>query len=420
MWGVDVVGSADMNTSITHLAQISAEEYAARRRRAVDEARRRGLDGLLVWSRGGPAVDWYGDVLYLAGHHSPIGQIPDEPGWSARAHSALVLPVDGEPTLIVDLPDYAEDHISVSDVRSTVHVASMTADVLREKGLQQGRLGLVGHETLLLSAYRRLVQHLDREVDLVPADDVLKDIRMVKSDAELSLIRRATAIGVEWMRTMMEAAVPGVTEGDVVGEGLRVFARQGGAIYDVAVSSGPRALHFQHVGVPPSWDSERRLSPGDLLHIDAWGPVQGYYSDFVRSTVIGRQATPEQREVLEGAVAIVEHIIDGIHVGAVVGDLYDRGARWLVANGFGEHVSQESGTYFGELWPAFGHGLGLGLESPWIAEGEPTVLRENMVLAIEAFVGRPDVGGAGFEQDVLVTGDGVEILTAACPARWWD
>ena len=69
---------------------------------------------------------------------------------------------------------------------------------------------------------------------------------------------------------------------------------------------------------------------------------------------------------------------------------------------------------------AFGHGIGLGLESPWITEGNPTVLEANMVLAVETLVGREDVGAAGFEQNVLVTEDGHEVLTAACPTRWWD
>jgi Xaa-Pro aminopeptidase len=399
---------------------ISLEEYSQRRRRIVELAKDRGLAGLLVWSRGGPAVDWYGDVLYLAGHHSPIGQIPDHRAWSGRAHSALILPVDGEATLVVDLPDYSPEHVSVVDVRTTVHVPTTAAQVLREKGLDRQRIGLAGRETLLHNAYGLMVKELDHELGLEPVDDLLQTLRMIKSPAELELIRHATSVGVGWMNTMMEAAIAGNTEGDFVGEGLRYFASHGGALYDVAVASGPNSNHFQHVGVPPSWDSTRPLERGDLVHVDAWGPVNGYYTDFVRSTVVGHKATSAQREVLEGSVSIIEHIIDGIRPGVIVGDLYERGSEWLVANGFGEHVSQESGTYFGELWPAFGHGLGLGLESPWIAKDEATVLKEHMVLAVEALVGKPDVGAAGFEQDVIVTSGGVEVLTADCPSRWWD
>jgi Xaa-Pro aminopeptidase len=105
-----------------------------------------------------------------------------------------------------------------------------------------------------------------------------------------------------------------------------------------------------------------------------------------------------------------------------IGDVYARGAAWMVDNGFGEHRAEldESGTDFGNLFPAFGHSFGVGLEPPWIIEGEPTMIEENMCLAIETLLGRPGVGGAGFEQDVIVRADGCEVITADCAARWWD
>jgi Xaa-Pro aminopeptidase len=43
-----------------------------------------------------------------------------------------------------------------------------------------------------------------------------------------------------------------------------------------------------------------------------------------------------------------------------------------------------------------------------------------MCLAIEALLGRPGVGGAGFEHNVIVGAEGCEVITAACPARWWE
>jgi len=94
----------------------------------------------------------------------------------------------------------------------------------------------------------------------------------------------------------------------------------------------------------------------------------------------------------------------------------------MVENGFGEHRAEleESGTDFGNLFPAFGHSFGVGLEPPWIIDGEPTVVEENMCLAIEALLGRPGIGGAGFEQDVIVTPDGCEVITSSCEAEWWE
>jgi len=399
-----------------------SSEFSDRQRRARDAARERGLDALVVWSRGGTSLDFYGDNFYLANHHSPFPPNQDTPQWSGRSYSGLVLPVDGEPTLVVDLPEYPAELIHVEDIRSTLKVPHTLAAVLREKGLAEARLGLVGRDTFLLRHHGIVEEELGRSHRFEPADDILDRLRMVKSESELTLIRRAAEVGIGWMDTMMEALEPGRTEGEVVGEGFRYLASHGGFPYDAAISSGPRSSHFfSRIGIP-AWDSERPLERGDLVHIDAWAAIDGYYTDFVRSTVVGGDPKAEQLELLEGAVEIIGSIIQRVRPGETIGALYRHGADWLAEHGFGEHRGglDESGTDFGNLFPAFGHSFGVGLEPPWIIEDEPTVIEEGMCLAIEALVGRQGVGGAGFEQDVIVTPSGCEVITEACRSHWWE
>lgn len=401
---------------------IPASEFRERQAKATEAARSRGYDALLVWSRGGTSLDFYGDVLYLTNHHTPFPPNQDTPQWSARTYSALILPVDGDPTLVIDLPEFDAEAIGVADIRSTLHVTKTVAGVLREKGLDRGRLGLVGQSTLLLSQARGIEDELQHSLTLEPADEIVEQMKMVKSPAELELIRHAAEVGIGWMSTMMEAVEPGRTQGDVVGEGLRYLASRGGVAYDTAIASGEQSKHlFDRTGIP-AWDSERKLQGGDLLHIDAWGAIDGYFTDFVRSTVVGGTASDAQKELLEGSIALIDHVVAGVRPGVEIGELYSRGAGWMAENGFGEHRgdSAQTGTDFGKLFPAFGHSFGVGLEAPWIIEDEPTVVVENMCLAIETLLGRPGVGGAGFEQDVIVTADGCELITAACPSRWWE
>ena len=412
-----------MTTAVgeTAVPTIAPAEFRERQRHAVEAAAEQGFDALVVWSRGGTSVDFYGDVMYLTNHHSPFPPNQDTAQWSGRSFSALVLPVDAESTLVVDLPDPPLDQIYVQDVRPTLRVPQETARVLREKGLTSGRLGLVGRDTFLVSHLRAIEAELGGPFAFDPADGILDRLRMVKSDSELEIVRHAADVGVGWMNTMMEAVEAGKTEGDFVGEGLRFLARHGGFPYDLGVASGPNSHTFERIGIP-SWDSVRPLENGDLVHIDMWGPIECYYTDFVRSTVVGRKPTDDQRRVLEGSVELIEHLISGIRPGLTIGDVYERGASWLVDNGFAAHRAEpdSSGTEFGNLFPAFGHGIGLGLEHPWIIEGEATVIERGMVLAIECAVGLSDVGAAGFEQDVVVTEDGCDVITADCPARWWD
>jgi Xaa-Pro dipeptidase len=400
---------------------IPKEEFLARQRRAVTTAAERELDGLLVWSRGGTSVDFYGNNLYLANHHSPFPPNQDTRQWSGRSFSALILPVDDEPTIVVDLPDPPLDQIHIDDVRPTLQVPQVAGRVLREKRLDNGNLGLVGRDSFLVSHLRSMEAELGRPLPFEPADEILDRMRMVKSPAELRVARHAAKVGVGWMTTMMEAVAEGQTEGHFVGEGLKYLAVNGGYPYDLGVASGPLSHTFERIGIP-SWDYRRPLEKGDLVHIDMWGPVEYYYTDFVRSTVVGGKPTDGQREVLEGSIALIEHVIAGVRTGVTIASLYRRGADWLVEHGLAAHrsESEESGTEFGNLFPAFGHSIGLGLEHPWITEDEETVLEEDMVLAIECAVGRADVGAAGFEQNVIVNADGCEVITADCRSRWWD
>ena len=401
--------------------KIPSGEFAERREKAVTAAKERGLDGLLIWSRGGTTVDYYGDVLYLTNHHSPFPHNSETPQWSGRSYSALILPVDDDPVLVVDLPDYPEEQIELDDVRPSLKVPQKAAEVLKEKGLGKAKLGLVGRECLLYHSFQLMEKTIGHPLQMEDADEILEDLRKVKSESEIRIMKHAAAVGVEWMRTMMKAVEAGRTEGDFVGEGLRYFAAHGGFPYDVAVASGPNSHRFQRFGIP-SWDSRRKLEDGDFVHVDAWGPVECYYTDLVRSTIVGGKPTDAQRDVLEAPIGVVESIIEIVRPGIAVHEMYHRGSSWLVENGFASHRAghDDAGTEFGELFPAFGHGIGVGLEPPWIIEGEPTLLEKNMTIAIEAMVGSPEVGAAGFEQDVRVTADGCEVLTAACPKRWWD
>jgi Xaa-Pro aminopeptidase len=403
--------------------QISGEEFAQRRETAKRKAKERGLDALLVWSRGGHTVEAYGDLYYLTNFHSLFPVVPDRLTWASRGHGALVLPVDGDPVLVTDYVDDPEDRIKIADVRCVPDMTVSTVDTLREMGLVDKKIGLVGGMSFLMSAWRRMQERAgNHRLDLVPADDILERMRLIKSPAEIELIRHASTIGVKWMDATLGAAIEGNTEGDAVGEGLRVLAANGGTQQDIAIASGPFALNYMGSSGIPHWNALRPMKNGDLVHCDQWGPVNGYYTDFARSTVVGGKPTAAQRELLEGSVALIHHIIAGVKPGETTfGGLYARGQKWLDDNGFANHKSSADETNaFSSQFPCFGHSIGLGIDGPWITEDETTIVEENMTLAIEALVGRPGVGAANFEENVIVQAHGAEIITAACAAKRWS
>lgn len=405
------------------LPTILSNAFKQRQRDAAEAAKAAGLDALLVWSRGGHTVEAYGDVYYLTNFHSLFPCVPDRVSWASRGHAALILPVDGDPILVTDYLDDPEDRVAVSDIRVVPDITVGTVDVLRETGLLDKRIGLAGMMSFLVSAHRRMQERAgDVVLNLEPADGVMERLRLFKSPEEFTMLRHAAEVGVKWMNATMDALGEGKTEGDAVGAGLAVLAANGGTQQDIAIASGPNASNYFGSSGVPHWNVTRPLEIGDLVHCDQWGPVQGYYTDFARSTVIGGKASNAQRELLEGSVEIIDHLIAGIEIGKTTfGDLYALGQAWLADNGFANHKStvDEIGNAFSQQFPCFGHAIGLGIEGPWITADEPTVIEPNMALAVEALVGRPGVGAANYEENILIHDDHIEVLTEPCESRRW-
>lgn len=396
-------------------------EFVDRRTELRERIAERGLDGVLVVSRGANGADWGADVVYLTNHYSPFPQIPDRPPvWSGRGLSAFVMPANEDGTLVVEIPDWREDLVVAQDVRVSLDLWAGTVAAMRDRGLASGRIALIGRESLPYVAVDRIRSELP-DVELVWADDAIEDMRLRKSEAEIALVRESARVGSDMVAAFMEAAVPGATEADCAIAAFAAGVPQGAFPLDIPVTSGPNVDHFQWDRMP-SWDHQRRLREGDMIHPDMYGTVNGYFYDLVRTTVAGRKVSDAQREVLEASVAVVEHIVAGMRPGVDCEELFRRGSDWLTDHGFdapGADVA-ESVAYLGQSFPSFGHGLGLAWEHPWLMPGESTVLEPNMVFAVEAEVGRQGAGTGAFEHDVLITPDGPEVLTTSVKNVWWE
>jgi Xaa-Pro aminopeptidase len=400
---------------------IPMTEYAERRARLRELAADRGLDGVLVVSRGANGADWGADVVYLTNHYSAFPQIPDRPGqWSGRGYAGLVMPADEDGTLVVEIPDWRQDLVAADDVRVELDLWAGLAATLRDRGLSAAHVGLIGRESLLHIAIDRIREELP-DLRLTWADDLIEQLRRIKSPAEIRLVRESTRVGGEMVQAFVEAATPGATEADCVLAALQRGIPQGAFPLDIPVASGEHVDHFLWDRMP-SWDWRRPLQAGDMIHPDMYGTVGGYFYDLVRTTVVGRTVTSAQREVLEASVAVVEHIIDGMRPGVACGELFERGAAWLEQHDFDVPGSEHSQgvALLGQSYPSFGHSLGLAWENPSLVPGEKAVLEAGMVMAVEAEVGRPGAGTGAFEHNLLVTEDGVEILTAHIPNVWWS
>ena len=394
---------------------ISRDEFVERQRGAREAAGAQGLDGLVVWSRGGAFMDMSQDVLYLTNHYSQQPYVGDEVGiGSARSHGVCIIPVDGPVTVVIDIPWWREDLVVADDVRLSIHVIETATEAIRSLGLGGARLGLVGMSYMTAAAYVGLTSQLP-DVEFVRADTLIEQLRVTKSPAEQDLIRRACALGSEMMDALIGAVVEGATEAEAVGAASKTLLSGGGVLYDAACSSGPWAHNFTYARLP-SADATRRLQRGDLFHVDCYGSYGGYFFDFARSRCVGDDPSGEQRALLDAPVEGVNTICDAIRPGVTAEEVYRVGERWMAESSYVPHMPRREPVMEG--FPAVGHGMGLMWEAPWLMPGDSSVIEEGMYLAVEILLGHPSVGGSMCEQNGLVTGDGFEVLTTA-RTKWW-
>ncbi|MEM8813897.1 MAG: M24 family metallopeptidase [Pseudomonadota bacterium] len=386
---------------------IPETEFAHRRARAAQAAGEAGLDALLVCSRGGGTLDRFGDVAYLTNFYTSFPYIPDLHGaWNDRAHAFVVVTADGVTRLVGDAPNDGSVALDGDAIRITDFVRDGLIDELCSLGLANGRIGLVGTDTLPAAALRGLETALPA-AEFPDAGAILKDLRAVKSPAEIECLREASALGSKVMDRMMAAARPGASHGDVVAEGMQVLVPAGGLLYNSFMASGRGGEDPVYVRRNfPTWGAGERLEDGHWFRIGISGFLDRYGFDLSRSKAVGA-ATNREIQLLEDAIAIVEAAIAAIRPGVPAEDVARAGLERQTALGY-----PNDGVFSG-----LGHGIGLGWDAPWLAPGDRTPLRAGMVLCIERTI-RKDGYLGDFEETVLVTETGGERLTSAQIRHW--
>lgn len=387
---------------------IDHEEYEQRQIAMRLRAARAGFQGVVAWSRGGSAHDHYADVYYLTGFYQHQPFVPDAPGrWRAQGHAAVVLPVDGSALLLTDT-DAVQEPRPAAPLRAAPDLVDALAEQIKE-AIPMGTVGLIGCEAMAAPWWHRLRSTLPGH-ELIGADDLGWQARRIKSPAELSLLRASGALGRRATAAARDAATPGATEAEVAAAAIAEIVRAGGAYYGMGISSGPASSTFAAPG-PAPYSADRRLSAGDLLRIDLYGSVHGYLFDLARTWIVGAEPTTEQRRLLAAVRDSVRAGIEMLRPGRRVGEVARRCQEVFERSAFVAH----HGLPHSEMGGAWGHGLGLSFEPPWVAEDGPDArarLETGMCLALERRIAMPPVGGANYEEDVIIMASGPELITS--------
>lgn len=343
----------------------------------VELAQAEGLDAVALVP--GP------NLLHLTGYSFHLSERP----------TLALIPVDQPPVMVVPALEAGK----VSELEAFAYtdeegyaMAFHEACVALE--LADARIGVEALRMRLLEA--RLLERYAAGSHLVPADELLSQLRVQKSSLELAAMRRAIAVAETAFLGWLADLHPGMTEREATARLVaRLLTSGADAIsFDPIVAGGPNGA------LPHAVPGSRPLAYGDWLVVD-WGAfVEGYASDLTRAVTLGPPAGP--------LCAVHELVLRANEAGraaarpGVAAEAVDAAARAVIAAaGHGEHFTHRTG-----------HGLGLEVhEPPYIVAGNAAVLLPGMTFTVEPGVYLEGVGGVRIEDNVVITAAGAETLS---------
>lgn len=234
-------------------------------------------------------------------------------------------------------------------------------------------------------------------VSLKPLGDVVENLRMVKTEAEIAKLKRACELTDACFSHLIRLIQPGVSEHEIQLEMEFFIRRQGGHMaFEPIVVSGTNSAR------PHGKATEKQLALGEFVTMDFGAKLDGYCADMTRTVVVGKadERTREvYNQVLKAQLASIEMMKPG-----VVAETVDAKAR---------EVFDEIG-----LAKHFGHGLGHGLgilvhDTGRLGVGSKTILEPGQVWTVEPGVYLEGWGGCRIEDNVVVTETGVINLTGS-------
>ena len=374
-------------------------EYHNRLARAQKLMADMHLDGLLLTTEA--------EIRYFTGFLTRFWESPARPWF-------LIVPQSGMPVAVI--PSIGEALMSkmwIEDIRcwSSPNLyddgISLLADTISER-LGTGAVigtpsGPESHLRMPLDNFAKLKAAIAPAI--IDGDaDIIRQLRMVKSDAEIDKIRTACNIAGRAFGRVSEIASLG-TPFSTVFRGFQQLCLEEGADWVPYVAGGTGPLGYDDV-ISPATDAP--LQDGHIFMLDTGLVYDGYFCDFDRNYVVGK---PDQ-EVVSGWGRLLEATEAGkqaVRPGACAHDIYHAMDR-ILSGGKGDNSA-------GRL----GHGLGMQLtEWPSFMAGDASELKQGMVITLEPTLAMSDGTVLVHEDNFVITKDGLEQLSPQAPEHLWS
>jgi len=385
----------------------SSEEMLERRARAQKLMEREKIDALIVTGDFSASMNYY----YLSGH-SPR----DYQSNFSRPH-LMVLTQDGRAALLVYNvnKDNALEASWVKDVRTYGPPFRHGAlkDLLVDMKLERATVGMeLGADQRLWFPVLEFLALRDAlpQARFVDASSVLWQLRMIKSPAEVDLIRKAGMINYRALRRTFSELSAGCTEKDVWRLVCKYLVEEGAyrpphTQIQVVSQAKARAKGHRSRMLGPSDDVLKR---GDILFVDSGAIYDGYWGEFNRIAVVG-EPTERQEECHRKIRTVVKRsILEAFKPGNSYRRVIEHMVGIYKELGLGE---EQFGKYIRAPFFHLAHGVGLnGSEPPFVRMDDETVLEPGMVVNVEAYL-LDDGVTYGSEEDICITSSGCDVLT---------
>ncbi len=290
----------------------------------------------------------------------------------------------------------ASREVTCCEVR-IVDRSSTIADILDDGII----LGVIDAHTTLSGLNRLKKQLSSKNISIKPVKNIISELRQIKDEEEIELIRQAQALTDDLFRLIIEELVrpDRMTELDLAAEIEYQMKKLGasGPSFDTIVATGA------HTALPHATPRNVKIRNNTPLLIDMGVYLNGYVSDMTRTVWIGNSPDEEFERiyhiVLEAQLAAERGVKPGMSTFEA-----DALARDVISNkGYGD-----------KFLHSLGHGVGLNIhEAPIVSSyREISVdIRENMVFTIEPGIYIEDFGGVRIEDIVVIRSDGAEVIT---------
>jgi len=373
---------------------IPEKEYRERIKKFQANIKKAGLDAALVHGNEGD----FALVRYLTEY------------WPTFEAGGVFVPAEGDPILIIgpESLTYAQGRSFFKKIEKMVEYRESAepdypginvanyADIVKKacKNKKIKKLGLVGYSIMTLPVYMSLKKYLPG-VELVKADETLINMKIIKSENEIALMKQAFKISEKAVDAILGEVKPGMTELQVIGIAQREIYKHGGeyeghALYCFCGPNTNNAI---------SRPTHNKIKKNEVIQLNIGARVGGYSSSVGLPFSIGKLPDRKKKLVEFGLVAH-KKTMELLKAGKPAAEVVKEYEAFVTKSGFRKFM------LYGPC-----HGIGMmEVERPWMESTSTYKLQENMTFQVDTFFYDKDFG-LRWENGVRITKTGVEKLS---------